>query len=289
MDAVLLGLLAGALFGALSVAVRFGLGRGADPALGAAVITSTAFVVAALAAVPSLADGLPLGDLWPFALVGLLVPGLSQVLFVLAVRHAGASRSAILIGTAPLLSVALALVLLDEPLQPVLLAGTVLVVAGGAVLARERARPATFRALGVVLALTCAGLFAVRDNAVRYVARDVDPNVLQATAASLLAAAATATLGYALRRRTGSTRTELRTAVTAFVPAGVVLALAYAALVGGFSRGRVALVAPLNATQSLWAVVFASLLYARSEAIGRRTVLAGVLVVAGGALIGAFR
>jgi drug/metabolite transporter (DMT)-like permease len=288
LDAVLLGLLAGALFGALSVAVRFGLGRGADPGLGAAVITSTAFVVAALAAAPSLGDGLPLGDLWPFALVGLLVPGLSQVLFVLAVRHAGASRSAILIGTAPLLSVALALVLLDEPLQPVLLLGTALVVAGGAVLAGERERPAAFRALGLVLALTCAGLFALRDNAVRYVARDVDPDVLQATAASLLAAAAAATLGYALRRRTGSSRTELRTAVT-FVPAGVVLALAYAALVGGFARGRVALVAPLNATQSLWAVVFASLLYARSEVIGRRTVLAGVLVVAGGALIGAFR
>jgi len=48
-------------------------------------------------------------------------------------------------------------------------------------------------------------------------------------------------------------------------------------------------VAPLNATQSLWAVVFAALLYRHSEAIGRRTVLAGLLVVVGGALVGVTR
>jgi drug/metabolite transporter (DMT)-like permease len=59
--------------------------------------------------------------------------------------------------------------------------------------------------------------------------------------------------------------------------------------VTGFDRGDVGVVAPLNATQSLWGVLFAALLYGRSEAVGRRTVLAGVLVVLGGSLIGAFR
>lgn len=289
MDAILLGLSAGALFGAFTIVVRWGLGRGGDAALGAAVITSTAFVVAALAAVPSALGGLSFGDLWPFALVGVLVPGLSQVLFVLAVRHAGPSRAAILIGTAPLLSVALALLLLDEPLRPVLLVGTALIVAGGVALARERARPAVFRPVGAALALACAALFAVRDNAVRFAAREVDPDVLQATAVSLLAAGATATLAYALSSRGRTTRAQVRTAIGAFVPAGIVLGLAYTALVAGFARGRVALVAPLNATQSLWAVLFASLLYAQSEVIGRRTVLAGALVVVGGVLIGVFR
>ena len=48
-------------------------------------------------------------------------------------------------------------------------------------------------------------------------------------------------------------------------------------------------VAPLNATQSLWGVVFAALLIGRAEMIGRRTVLASVLVVAGAVLIGATR
>ena len=62
--------------------------------------------------------------LWPFAAIGLFVPGLSQLLFILAVRHAGPSRAAILVGTAPLGSVLLAMALLDEQLRPALLVGT---------------------------------------------------------------------------------------------------------------------------------------------------------------------
>jgi drug/metabolite transporter (DMT)-like permease len=289
MDAVLLGLLAGALFGAMTVAVRAGLIRGGDPALGSVVITTSAFVVATLLALPSVAsDGVDPGALAPFAAVGLFVPGMSQILFILAVRHAGPSRAAILIGTAPLGSVLLALALLDEPLRPILLAGTALVVAGGAVLAFDPGRPAGFRALGVVLALTCAGLFAARDNAVRFIARDDDVPALQATAVTLLAAALTAVL-YVLAARRDVSASAARGSFRAFLPAGLLLAFAYGALVTGFDRGDVGIVAPLNATQSLWAVAFATLLYGASEAVGRRTVLAGVLVVLGGALIGAFR
>ena len=42
MAAILFGLLAGVLFGAMTVAVRAGLVRGGDPALGSVVITATA-------------------------------------------------------------------------------------------------------------------------------------------------------------------------------------------------------------------------------------------------------
>jgi len=289
MDAILLGFLAGALFGAMTVAVRAGLGRGGEPALGSVVITSTAALVATLLAVPSLvSEGLEPGALWPFALVGLFVPGLSQVVFILAVRHAGPSRAAILVGTAPLGSVLLALALLDEPFRPILLAGTALVVAGGAALALDRGRPAGFRLLGVVLALVCAALFAGRDNAVRFIARDEDVPPLLATAATLLAASLAALLYVVVTRRDTSPK-AVRTTTRAFVPAGLLLAFAYAALVMGFDRGDVGIVAPLNATQSLWGVALAALLYRRTEAVGRRTLLAGVLVVLGGALIAAFR
>ena len=289
MDAVLLGLLAGALFGAMTVAVRAGLLRGGDAAVGGVVIASSAFVVAALLALPSIVtDGLDLGALWPFAAVGLFVPGLSQLLFILAVRYAGASRTAILVGTAPLGSVLLAMALLDEPLRPVLLAGTALIVAGGAALVLDPGRPAGYRTIGVVLALACAALFAGRDNAVRWIARDDDVPPLQATAATLLAATVSTALYVAFTRR-DVFRSVVQTSARAFVPAGILLAFAYGALVTGFDRGDVGIVAPLNATQSLWGVAFAALVYGQREAIGRRTVLASVLIVLGGALIGAFR
>jgi drug/metabolite transporter (DMT)-like permease len=46
---------------------------------------------------------------------------------------------------------------------------------------------------------------------------------------------------------------------------------------------------PLNATGSLWAVILSALVIGRSELIGRRTILAALLIVTGGALVGAFR
>ena len=121
----------------------------------------------------------------------------------------------------------------------------------------------------------------------RIAARDDTAPPLQATAVTLLTAAVATTLYVTLAGQAaapGWGRT-----LRAFAPAGLLLAFAYGALVTGFDRGDVGIVAPLNATQSLWAVAFAALFYRRTEAIGRKTVLAGVLVVLGGALIGAFR
>ena len=290
MLAVLFGALAGALFGAFALAVRSGLSRGADPQVGAVVITGIGLVLSAAIAAPSaVAENVRIGDLWPFLLVGALAPGASQIIFILAVRDAGPSRASILIGTAPLMSVAIALVLLHEPFRPLLVLGTALVVAGGAALARERARPEHFRALGAVLALACAALFAVRDNVARWAARDTHPPALVASTVSLLSAFAII-LVYLLVARRDALRSQLGRALPAFAAAGVGLALAYDSLLEAFDRGRVSIVAPLNATQSLWAVLFSALLIGRrGEVIGPRLVAAGLLVVAGGALIGIVR
>jgi transporter family protein len=285
--AVLFAALSGVLFGALAVAVRHGLQRGGEPEVGGLVVAVVALGVSAIAAV---ADGAwtRVSDLWPFFVAGLLVPGASQILFIKSVRDAGPSRAAILIGTAPLMSVLIALALLGEPAKPELLAGTVLVVAGGASLSRERVRPEHFRALGAALALMCAGLFAIRDNLVRWAARDVHPPALLASTTALLAATIFLLACVLAFRRSGF-HARLRRAAPSFWPAGVALGLAYDSLLEAFDRGRVSVVAPLNATQSLWAVVFAAVVVGRSEMIGRRTVLAGLLIVAGGALIGVVR
>jgi S-adenosylmethionine uptake transporter len=287
LTAVFFAALSGVLFGALAVAVRYGLQRGADPVVGGLVGAMVALGVSAIAAAAD-AAWTNVSDLWPFFVAGLLVPGVSQILFFLAVRDAGASRTAILIGTAPLMSVLIALALLGEPAHAELLGGTLLVVAGGASLRRERARPEHFRTIGAVLALSCAGLFAIRDNLVRWAARDVHPPALLASTTALLGATVFL-VAYVLAFRRSNFGARFRQALPAFWPAGLALGLAYDALLEAFDHGRVSIVAPLNATQSLWGVVFAAIVIGRSEMIGRRTVLAGALIVAGGALIGIFR
>jgi drug/metabolite transporter (DMT)-like permease len=285
--AVLFGALAGALFGALTVLVRNGLSRGADPEVGGAVVIGVALAVCALLAIPSaVVEGVPIGDLWPFLIVGALAPGASQILLILAVRDVGAARTATLIGTAPLISVAIALATLGEPFKPLLLAGTALVVVGGAALARERTRPEHFRMLGAVLALACASIFGIRDNVTRWATRGAHPPALVAATVSMAAALAVV-LAYLLVVRREALASRLRPALPAFAAAGVALGLAYDSLIEAFDRGRVSIVAPLNATQSLWAVVLSAILISRHEAIGARLVTASILIVAGGAIIGA--
>jgi uncharacterized membrane protein len=113
--------LAGASFGALTVAVRWGLYRAAEPEVGALVAAALgAFASAAAAAPSAAAQGLDIGKLWPFLAAGLIAPGASQVFLTLAVRHAGASRAAILMGSAPLIAILIALPLLGEPFRPLL-------------------------------------------------------------------------------------------------------------------------------------------------------------------------
>jgi len=287
--AVLFGALAGAAFGLLMLLVRRGLGRGVDAYAGAVAMLAVATTAAALLAIPSFAGGgFAASDLWPFAIAGIVAPGAAQIILIMAVRDAGPSRAAILIGTAPLISVGIALTILDEPFRPWLVAGTVLVVAGGAVLAFERARPEHFRALGALLALLCAVLFAVRDNVARWAARDTHPPGLVAATVALGAAFAVVAAYVAVTRPRALAR--LRPALGAFAPAGVAVGLGYSSLLLAFDHGRVSIVAPLNATQSLWAVVFSAILLGRHhEMISRRLVTAGLLVVAGSSVIGIVR
>ncbi|MGE5272419.1 MAG: EamA family transporter, partial [Verrucomicrobiota bacterium] len=74
-----------------------------------------------------------------------------------------------------------------------------------------------------------------------------------------------------------------------FVLPGVLWGASYAFLFEAFYRSPVTIVSPLVATESLFAVVLAVLLLRRTELVGRHLVVGAALVVAGGALIGAFR
>jgi drug/metabolite transporter (DMT)-like permease len=281
VDAVLLAACSAFLFGGMTVAIRIALRRGAGAEAGALVTVLTAVAVT----VPfAAAQGVDLPDVWPFLLAGLLGPGLSQLLFTLAVREAGPSRTSVVVGSAPLFSVGIALVLLDEPLKAALLVGAVLIVAGGALLMGERGRPEHVRVAGLVLALGATVVFAVRDNFVRWLAIDTDVAPAAAAMATLAAGTAVIAAYLVLTRAPIGSR-----AVGAFAPAGVFFGLSYICLFEAYYRGPVTVVSPLVATESLWGVLLSAVVLRRSEGVGGRLVAGALLVVAGGALIGAFR
>ena len=206
MLAVLLACASAALFGAMAVAIRFALRRTDDPVLGALATSTVALAVTlAIGIVSSVGDSLHASDLWPFLLAGVIAPGLSQVLFTHAVRDAGAARTAVLMGTAPLASVAIALIVLGEPLQVPLVIGAALIVVGGVALAGERVRPEDFKRLGMLFALAATVMFAIRDNLLRWLAGHTDAHALVTAPVTLLAGAGTITLYLLATRGRGST------------------------------------------------------------------------------------
>jgi drug/metabolite transporter (DMT)-like permease len=276
------------LFGAMTVALRVALRRSPDAELGAVVTVGVAAVVAlvAAAAEPASRSARP-RDLAFFALAGLLAPGASQLFYTLAIRDAGASRTSVVVGGAPLVAVAIAIALLGEPVELGLVVGALLIVVGGLALVGERIRPTGFRARGLAFAAATALLFSTRDNLVRWYSGDARASSAAGAATALVAGTlAIAVFALLSRRRRPRRRPK---GLPAFVPAGLLFGLSYVSLFEAYFRGRVSVVSPLVATESLWGVLLAALVLRRSELVGPRLIAGAALIVAGGALIGVVR
>jgi drug/metabolite transporter (DMT)-like permease len=274
-------------FGALAVTIRLALHPPLDAEAASLVTTFLAGVFCAVLAVAAGdLSGVDWGDTWPFFVTGLFAPGISQILFTRAVGVIGPSRTAVFVGVSPVLSAAIAVTLLGEPLHVALVIGTLLVVAGGTLLVRERGGSGALLSLGIGMALGAALLFGIRDNLVRWGARGSDVPGLVAASASLASATVVIAL-VVLMRPNGVVR--VRQAFRPFVLSGLVYGVSYACLYSAFDRGRVTIVAPLVATESLFAVLISMVVLRRSERIGVRLLVAAALVVGGGALISSFR
>jgi drug/metabolite transporter (DMT)-like permease len=283
MDAVFLALSSAALFGGMTVALRTALaGSDASAELGALWTVASAFLVVAVSAV--VRSDWDTHGLWAFALAGILGPGLSQTLFTLGVREAGPARASVTVGTAPLFSVAIALVFLGEPVIAGVLAGAVLIVAGGILLVGERERPLHVRRIGLVYTLAATVVFATRDNVVRALATGSSVSPELAAAVTVGSGVLVIGVWVALARRP-----------FAFAPLrfyarpGLLFGLSYVCLFEAFYRGRVTVVSPLVATESLWGVGLSALFLRRAEVVGSRLVLGALLIVGGGVLIGVYR
>ena len=131
-------------------------------------------------------------------------------------------------------------------------------------------------ARGLLYAFAAAVLFAVRDTIVRALHAHGSP--LFAAAAAILAG----TLVAACATRRLPERGELRS----FAPAGALFGLSYILLYEAYFHGRVSVVSPLVATETLWGVGLAALVLGRGEAPGRLLLIGAGAILLGGVAIG---
>ena len=281
--------LAGMLFAVNATFTRLALDRTrvrTDVAAAATVMTA-----AAVASVIAIIGGVRLSDLsWAesqgFFVIGAIVPGVAQLTFYAAIRMAGPSRSAIMLGTVPVWSVVLATIFLNEHWSASVMAGTLLAVVGSALLATEGITKASVSRLGLALAALTALQFAIRDVLARSVTQGSNLDSPAAAAVTLWVGAVVLIgvgVGTAKPREFSK---NLRRSMPAMLIPGIAVGLAMPALLAAFERSRVGVVSPLlGATQTVGAVLLSGLLIGGTE-INRRVVLAVIVTLAGGTLIG---
>ena len=289
---IVLTCLAGMLFAVNATFTRLALDRTGirtDVAAAATIMTATT-----VASVIAIVGGVRLRDLsWAdsqgFFVIGTIVPGFAQLTFYAAIRMAGPSRSAIMLGTVPVWSVALATIFLNEHWSVSVVVGTILAVMGSVLLATEGTTKTSVSRLGLVLAALTALQFAIRDVLARSVTQESNLDSF-AAAAVTLGVGAVVLIGVAVG--TAGPREfskNLRRSMPAVLIPGIAIGIAMPALLAAFERSRVVIVSPLlGATQTVGAVLLSGLLIGGTET-DKRVVIAVIVTLAGGTLIGVTR
>ena len=289
---VALTCLAGMLFAVNATFTRLALDRTRIRTDVAAV--ATVMTAVTVASVIAIIGGVRLSDLsWAdskgFFVIGALVPGVAQLTFYAAIRMAGPSRSAIMLGTVPVWSVVLAIIFLNEHWSASVVVGTLLAVMGSILLATEGITKGSVSRLGLLLAALTALQFAIRDVLARSVTQESN---LDSSAAAVvtLGVGAVVLIGVAVGTAGPREFSEnLRRSMPAMLIPGVAVGLAMPALLAAFERSRVGIVSPiLGTTQTVGAVLLSGLLIGGTE-INKRVVLAVSVTLAGGTLIGITR
>lgn len=280
--ALLLALLAAALFGMQSVLARRAL-RYMDAQTGAMVtivVSAAVFWCGFIWQAPTAAWGSP--ALWVFVSNGLIHPMLSMLLSFEANRRMGATVSATIAGTAPLFATLGAIVGLAEVVSLETLLGTLGIVAGVIVLSWSRGARRHWPLAALFFPVGTALVRAFNHVWGRF-GMLLLPAPLFAATMSFTVSGALSVLVY--RVRTGGLPRGLpRRGLVWAGLGGIVVAIAILAMYTALSLGRVVIVSPVLNTYPLFTLSW-SLLF-REERFSRR-ILAGVVLVVGGvALIG---
>ena len=220
-----------------------------------------------------------------FVLAGLVGTVAGRLLRFFAIDAVGASITAALMNLTPLVSSALAFLLLGERVTVpvvlgilVLVIGTTLVSAGGQ---RVGVRPG--RLLLPVLSAACLGLVAV----IRKVGlTDTGPVVGFAVNVTTALVAFTGFLLVSGQREAMVCRGRN---LAIFIAAGIAENLSVLLVVVALSMGTVSVVAPLASVSPIFVLVLSLVFLRDIEALNGRIVLGTVLTVAGAGLITALR
>ena len=281
--ASLLAIISGVCWAINITIVKWALNRSRASALVGATVGVT--IAAIVSLILALVSGSSLPDsevLWKFAIVGIIAPGSSQGLFVSSIGSIGPARTSILIGTSPVFSVLLAVILLDESWKTTIMIGTLLTVMGSALISWEKG--IRFRQIGIVFAIATSLTFAIRDVVARHF--NVGTDVSSWWSGTVVLIAASITLWIFVSIKFGPIwKTQTRKALPEFIPSGIMIGIALPLLLEALNKGAVNIVAPLALASQNIAIVILSGWFFGSRERTRQVIVAMILIFVGGIVV----
>ena len=232
-----------------------------------------------------------------FSLSGLLLlfaagvasPGLASIFYYTSFRRIGLSRSSSIIGSSPLVTVVIAVMTLGERPSTIVYLGTLLIVIGVILLARERSSPSSVEGKRksvwrhfsfAVLATIMFGLTAVLRKAGLSITPMLSVAMCMAGIATLtVVACVNPILSREFRVTFNGPSLKL------FLLSGVCLSTGHLSFFAALQRGPVSNVAPLVYTTPIFALTFSWLLLREVERLNNRLIISAILICVGAGLV----
>ena len=220
-----------------------------------------------------------------FALAGLCGSALGNLLTLSGTDHVGASINSAVSNTRPLFTVVIAVIWLGESVQPLLVVGILMLVAGVVILAFSKGGDVRgWHAWQLWIPLGAAAAFAVGNIIRRFGLTSTDIPVLEALVIDQTAGFIM--LGvYALARKRREVLLAPPKTYLFYAIAGILGTIGYLSLFAALDRGPVTIVDPLVATTPLFTTFWAYFLLNDLERITFGLVFGTILIVAGAGIV----
>jgi DME family drug/metabolite transporter len=221
----------------------------------------------------------PLAGVLLFTLVGLFQLAV-RLLAYTGVEKIGASRSSALQSVSPLVSAAIAVLILGEPTTLLIILGTFSVVVGIVLISwKPERRLAGFRSWHLLLPIGAAFLTGINHPIRRYVLTMANEPLF------FSALMGTVSLGGFLIYFAVSPRSQRlvwnRQAIGPFLATGVCETTSILLIITAISMGRVVIVAPIAASYPVWSLILSAIFLRDVESVNGK-VIAGILSVVAG-------
>ncbi|MBM4262686.1 MAG: hypothetical protein FJ145_14800 [Deltaproteobacteria bacterium] len=225
------------------------------------------------------AHAVPLAGILLFTLVGIFQLGVRLFAYT-GVEKIGASRSSALQSVSPLISATIAVAVLGEVTTPLIVLGTLLVVAGIVLVSWKPERQiANFRRIYLLLPIGAACLTGMNHPIRRYVLTMANEPLFFSALMGLVSA-----VGFVIYILISPSSQRLvwhRQALRPFLITGCSETLAILCVITAISLGRVVIVAPIAACYPVWSMILAAIFLRDVESINWKVVVGIVSVVVG--------